>query len=92
MAPKKKELSKSEMKKVEKFVEKPNLETAKKYLNSENYYWNGGIFMGRISTFLNEFKKYTPEIYANLEELDFLTSTQIDYAVYETYSRRSNGY
>lgn len=69
--------------KVEKFVEKPNLETAKKYLNSGNYYWNGGIFMGRISTFLNEFKKYTPEIYANLEELDFLTSTQINYAVYE---------
>lgn len=69
--------------KVEKFVEKPNFETAKKYLDSENYYWNGGIFMGKISTFLNEFKKYAPDIYMHLGELNFSNSTQINYSVYE---------
>lgn len=69
--------------KVEKFVEKPNFETAKKYLDSGNYYWNGGIFMGKISTFLNEFKKYAPDIYMHLGELDFSKSTQINYSVYE---------
>lgn len=69
--------------KVEKFVEKPDLDTAKKYVDSGNYYWNGGIFMGKISTFLNEFKKYTPDICKNLEKLDFSNSTQIDYSVYE---------
>lgn len=69
--------------KVEKFVEKPDLETAKMYLDSGNYYWNGGIFMGKISTFMNEFKKFTPDIYKNLKELDFSTSTQINYSVYE---------
>ena len=69
--------------KVEKFVEKPDLETAQKYLDSGNYYWNGGIFMGKISTFLNEFKKYTPDIYKNLDKLDFSNSTQIDYSIYE---------
>lgn len=69
--------------KVEKFVEKPNFETAKKYLDSGNYYWNGGIFMGKISTFLNEFKKYAPDIYMHLGELNFSTSTQINYSVYE---------
>lgn len=69
--------------KVEKFVEKPNFETAKKYLDSGNYYWNGGIFMGKISTFLNEFKKYAPDIYMHLGELNFSNSTQINYSVYE---------
>lgn len=69
--------------KVEKFVEKPNLETAKKYLDSGNYYWNGGIFMGKISTFLNEFKKYAPDIYMHLGKLDFSNSTQINFSVYE---------
>lgn len=69
--------------KVEKFVEKPNFETAKKYLDSGNYYWNGGIFMGKISTFLNEFKKYAPDIYMHLGELNFSNSTQINFSVYE---------
>lgn len=69
--------------KVEKFVEKPNFETAKKYLDSGNYYWNGGIFMGKISTFLNEFKKYASDIYMHLGELNFSNSTQINFSVYE---------
>lgn len=69
--------------KVEKFVEKPNFETAKKYLDSGNYYWNGGIFMGKISTFLNEFKKYALDIYMHLGKLDFSNSTQINFSVYE---------
>lgn len=34
--------------KVESFVEKPDLGTAKKYLADGGYYWNGGIFMGKI--------------------------------------------
>ena len=69
--------------KVEKFVEKPNIATAQKYLDSGNYYWNGGIFMSKISTFFDEFKKYIPEIFTNLEELDFSNSTKIQYSVYE---------
>lgn len=69
--------------KVEKFVEKPNFETAKKYLDSGNYYWNGGIFMGKISTFLNEFKKYASDIYMHLGKLDFSNFTQINFSVYE---------
>ena len=69
--------------KVETFVEKPNLETAQKYLESGKYYWNGGIFMGKISTFLNEFKKYAPNIYTHLKSLDFSNSTQIAYSIYE---------
>ncbi len=68
---------------VDKFVEKPDYETAQKYIESNNYYWNGGIFMGKISTFLEEFKKYTPEIYSQLTKLDFSKDEKIAYSVYE---------
>lgn len=69
--------------KVERFVEKPDLETAKKYLSDGNYYWNGGIFIGRISTFLQEIEKYAPNIYKNLNNLDFSKKADLPYCVYE---------
>lgn len=69
--------------KVECFVEKPDLKTAEKYLQDGNYYWNGGIFMAKISTLLSEFQKYAPEIYSHLGELDYSQSTKIQYGVYE---------
>jgi mannose-1-phosphate guanylyltransferase len=45
------------------FKEKPNIEIAKKYLSSSRYYWNSGIFIFKASIFLDELKKYEPEIY-----------------------------
>ena len=69
--------------KAEKFVEKPDMQTAQKYLASGNYYWNSGMFMSKISTFLEEFKKFAPEIYKNLNKLNFSNTTKIDYSVYE---------
>lgn len=69
--------------KVEKFVEKPDSETAKNYLESGEYYWNGGIFMGKISTFLSEIKKYASDIYEKLPELDFSKDLIIKYLAYE---------
>lgn len=68
---------------VEKFVEKPDIETAKQYLKTGGYFWNSGIFMGKISTFLNEFAQYTPEIYNNLNDLNFTEGNKISYSVYE---------
>jgi mannose-1-phosphate guanylyltransferase len=46
------------------FTEKPNIDIAKKYLNSSNYYWNSGIFMFKASAYLKELKKHAPEIYS----------------------------
>ena len=48
---------------VVKFHEKPDLETAKKYLKEGNYFWNSGMFCFKAGVFLNELKKYSPEIY-----------------------------
>lgn len=69
---------------VEKFVEKPDLVTAQEYLNSGKFYWNAGIFMAKISTLLDEFAKYEPEIFATLKKIDFSNSTKIDYSIYES--------
>lgn len=77
---------------VDCFVEKPDLQTAEKYLKSGEYYWNGGIFMGKISVFLEEFSKYTPDIYANLGKLDFTENTKIDYELYENMQSISIDY
>ena len=48
---------------IEKFVEKPDTDTATKYLNEGGYYWNSGMFMFRASVYLEALKKYSPDIY-----------------------------
>ena len=47
---------------VKRFVEKPDLATAEKYLVAGNFYWNSGIFCFKVKTFLDELKKYSPDI------------------------------
>jgi mannose-1-phosphate guanylyltransferase/mannose-1-phosphate guanylyltransferase/mannose-6-phosphate isomerase len=46
------------------FVEKPDAETAKHYLDSGDYYWNSGMFAFKAGTFLNELEKFNPEMLA----------------------------
>jgi|LauGreSBDMM110SN_4_FD.fasta_scaffold21539_2 mannose-1-phosphate guanylyltransferase/mannose-6-phosphate isomerase len=47
---------------VEQFAEKPNLETAKAYLASGNYFWNSGMFVLRASTWLAALNEFRPDI------------------------------
>lgn len=47
---------------VKRFVEKPDLETAKKYVASGRFFWNSGIFCFKASTFLDELSMYSPDI------------------------------
>ena len=53
---------------VSKFVEKPDLATAEEYLKSGEYYWNSGMFMFKASRYLEELKKYRPDILAACEK------------------------
>ena len=69
--------------KVEKFVEKPDREKAVQYLADGSYYWNGGMFMAKVSVLLEEFKNHATDIYNNLSLLDFSQSSNIKYGVYE---------
>lgn len=48
---------------VAEFVEKPDYDIACRYLESGKYYWNSGMFLFRASCFLEELKKFSPEIY-----------------------------
>ena len=47
---------------VERFVEKPNVATAKKYLEEGGYFWNGGMFVLRASTWLAALQEFRPDI------------------------------
>jgi mannose-1-phosphate guanylyltransferase / mannose-6-phosphate isomerase len=48
--------------KVLKFVEKPNLETAQKYLSEGNYFWNAGMFVVKASVWLAALNNFRPDI------------------------------
>jgi mannose-1-phosphate guanylyltransferase len=54
---------------VQKFREKPDAATAKKYIDSGEYYWNTGIFVWRASTILDALRKRQPEMLAHLEKI-----------------------
>ena len=49
---------------VDAFVEKPDAERARKYVDSGEYLWNSGIFMFRAQAFLDELLRLAPEIHA----------------------------
>ena len=45
------------------FVEKPSIELAKEYLESDDYFWNSGMFLFKASRYLEELKQHCPDIY-----------------------------
>lgn len=47
---------------VDQFREKPDHETAVKYIQQKNYFWNAGIFVWSVSTIVNAFRLYAPTI------------------------------
>jgi mannose-1-phosphate guanylyltransferase len=55
--------------KVEAFVEKPDVKTAKSYLASGDYFWNSGIFVCKTSAILREIETHLPELYFPLKAL-----------------------
>jgi mannose-1-phosphate guanylyltransferase/mannose-6-phosphate isomerase len=55
--------------KVEAFVEKPDVETAKGYLKQGGYYWNSGMFVWKVSVLLSEIAKCHPALHRGLGEI-----------------------
>ncbi|MBV9330772.1 MAG: mannose-1-phosphate guanylyltransferase/mannose-6-phosphate isomerase [Alphaproteobacteria bacterium] len=53
---------------VQRFVEKPDRETAERYLANGNYYWNSGIFAFKASTLLGEMERLQPDIFSACKE------------------------
>lgn len=83
----------------EEYIEKPNLETAKRLVADGSFIWNTNIFVWRIDVFLDAFRYYRPNDYAGVEKISTflpaideavlaelysqLTKLSIDYAVME---------
>ncbi len=55
---------------VKAFVEKPNLETAERYIQDESYLWNSGMFIVTRGNILNQFKLNLPDTYKVLDKIN----------------------
>ncbi|MBV4418800.1 mannose-1-phosphate guanylyltransferase [Clostridium tyrobutyricum] len=73
--------------KVERFLEKPNLEVAKDLILKGNYLWNSGMFVWRADVFLREMQKYLPKMYKSMIAIyqDLGTEKEV-YTIKEHYS------
>ena len=61
--------------KVKRFVEKPNHETAQRYIESGDYFWNAGMFVWSVDTIVAQLEKSTPDLWASLLKIDTELST-----------------
>lgn len=68
---------------VERFVEKPDLETAKEYLATEQYFWNSGMFIWKLSTILSNLEEHLPELYAGLSRIGAAIGTEQENEILE---------
>jgi mannose-1-phosphate guanylyltransferase len=83
--------SKSPLKKVKTFTEKPELTLAKKFLDSGDFVWNAGIFIWGIQAFFGSFRKYLPEMAEIFEDASEKISTaQEKTAIQVAYSQVKN--
>ena len=55
---------------VEAFHEKPTLERARRFLASDSYYWNSGMFAWRADVILEEVRRHAPRLGASLDRLE----------------------
>ncbi len=80
---------------VEKFIEKPDMATARRYIDDGSYYWNSGMFAFSIKTILEEMVKHSPEMKGlhtqgfedMLSGFEHMPDISIDYAVMEKSDR-----
>lgn len=62
-------LAGSEICAVESFREKPDAETAQKYIDAGNYLWNAGIFVWNVDTIVGSLRKFAPELAAKMDRM-----------------------
>ena len=72
---------------VERFVEKPDLEKAKEYVDSGEYLWNSGMFIWKASTILARIKEFSCETHSGLMKIkDAIGSGDYEKILFETFS------
>ncbi len=72
---------------VKGFREKPNLETAKKFMSSGHHYWNAGLFVFQVKNMIHNFEKYMPDMWRKISAIksDF-SNAKYSYATLESIS------
>jgi mannose-1-phosphate guanylyltransferase len=82
--------------KVKTFAEKPNYETAKRFLQSGDFSWNSGMFIWSVASILQEFEEHMPELFDGLTEIRRALGTsqqdQVTETVYKTLRKVSIDY
>lgn len=74
-----------EIRKVNKFVEKPDLDTAKKYISCGDFLWNGGMFIWKSSNIFNLTNKYLHDTYMILNEIAVASESEFEDILEEKY-------
>ncbi len=69
----------TQISKIERFVEKPDLATAQKYLDSGSYTWNSGMFMFKASAIINELETHAPDIIKQSRQVISTGSQDLDF-------------
>ena len=82
------EQSEDPVKRVKRFVEKPEKSVAERYLAEGGYVWNSGVFVWRASAILKKFRQYLPDIYSELCKIGSAVGTPEEESVLaEVYPR-----
>jgi mannose-1-phosphate guanylyltransferase len=71
------------VRKVRRFTEKPDPQTAQEFVASGNYYWNSGMFIWAAATILEEFARYLPRHYQLLNEIVAARGTEREAETFE---------
>ncbi len=81
------EVSKEEalLRKVKRFTEKPDLENAKKFLESGDFLWNAGIFVWSLESILDAFKNFIPDLYNLFDQGKGFLNTEKEETFIEEY-------
>ena len=73
---------------VKRFVEKPNADVAKSFIEKGSYLWNSGMFIWRADRLLKEIKKYIPELYKSLMRIyEFIDTPSEENVIKEEYEK-----
>ena len=79
------DVNKHKVIKVDAFVEKPNKEKAKKYIEEGNYLWNGGMFLWSIDNILNQIDTYSNETYRALKDIENISDEELQIFINDNY-------
>ncbi len=67
---------------VEDFFEKPKISEAKRFLKTNSFYWNSGIFLFSATTFVNEMNVYSPKTLETCKQLIYRSKKQFEFITF----------